>query len=185
MKNNLAINKQKLTKAKVVGLNERLKRQLNLSLYKIDALEQYGRRENLRIYNVPESNSNTNDGEKMTSKIAKEMNVNLTDVEMQCAHRLRRKRNGKPRPIIVRFMCYKKRSQFLSSKKELKDSVSFSKVFVAEDLTSLRAKLLRYIIKECYYQFEQIHTKNGLILMKTSSETDKSQLDERKRSVQV
>ena len=52
LKNDFAIYKQKLSKAKVV--NERLRQQLNLSLYKTDALEQYGRRENLRIYNVPE-----------------------------------------------------------------------------------------------------------------------------------
>ena len=47
MKNDFAIYKQKLSKAEAV--NERLRQQLNLSLYKTDALEQYGRRENLRI----------------------------------------------------------------------------------------------------------------------------------------
>ena len=143
MKNDFDVYKQKLTQAEVV--NERLRQPLNLSLYKTDALEQYGRRVNLRIYNVPESNSNIDDGEEMALPIAKEMNVNLTDMEIELAHRLGRKRNGKPRPIIVKFMCYKKRSHFISSKKKLKDSARFSNVFVAEDLTSLRAKLLRYV----------------------------------------
>ena len=155
LKNDFAIYKQKLTKAEVV--NERLKQQLILSFYKTDTLEQYGRRENI---------------------FAKELSVNLTDLEIQSAHRLDRKRNGKPRPIIVKFMCYKKRSQFISSKKKLKDSAKFSNV--AEEMTSLQAKLLRYVKDECNNQFEHIHTKNGSILMKTSAETDESQPNERK-----
>ena len=129
---------------------------------------------------MPESNSNIDDGEEIALHIAKEMNVNLTDMEIQRAHRLGRKRNGKPRPIIVKFMSYKKRSQFISSKNNLKDCVRFSNIYVAEYLTSLRAKLLRYVKDECNNQFEQIHTKSGSILMKTSSETDESQQNERK-----
>ena len=77
-------------------------------------------------------------------------------------------------------MCYKKRSQFISSKKKLKGNVKFSNAFVAEDLTSLRAKLLRYVKDECNNQFEQIHAQNDSILMKTSAETDESQSNERK-----
>ena len=127
-----------------------------------------------------ESNSNIDDREEIAFHIAKEMNVNLTDMEIQRAHRLGRRRNGKPIPIIVKFMCYKKRSQFISSKKKLKDSARFSNVYAAEDLTSLRAKLLKYVKDERNNQFEQIHTKNGSILMKTFAETDESQPNERK-----
>ena len=56
---------------------------------------------------MPESNSNIDDGEEMALHIAKEMNVNLTDMEIQRAHRLDQKRNGKPRPIIIKFRCFK------------------------------------------------------------------------------
>ena len=91
LKNYFAIYIQKLTKGEAV--NERLKQQLNLSLYKTDAVEQYGRLENLRIYNVPESNSNIDNEEEMALHTAKEMNVNLTHMEIQRAHRLGPKRN--------------------------------------------------------------------------------------------
>ena len=77
-------------------------------------------------------------------------------------------------------MCYKKLSQFISSKKKLKDRARFSNVYVAEDLISLRAKLLRYVKNECNNQFEQIHTKSGSTLIKISAETDESQPNERK-----
>ena len=51
--------------------NQRLKQQLNWFLYKSDSLEQYGRRENLRIYSVPESANKKYDGEDIIVEIAK------------------------------------------------------------------------------------------------------------------
>ena len=71
--------------------NERLKKSVNLSLFKIDALEQYGRRENLRIHGIPESKNNQDDGEEIVLKIAKSLNVDLQPCEIQTAHRLGKK----------------------------------------------------------------------------------------------
>ena len=51
--------------------NERLKKSVNLSLFKIESLEQYGRRENLRIHGIPESKNNQEDGEEIVLKIRK------------------------------------------------------------------------------------------------------------------
>ena len=98
--------------------------------------------------------------------------INHWKYEVQLSHGLDPKRNESLKPIIAIFMCYKKRNQFISSKKKVKDSVRFSNVFVAEDLISLRAKLLRYVKDKCNNQFEQIHTKSSSILMKTFAETD-------------
>ena len=71
--------------------NERLKKLVNLSLFKIDALEQYGRRENLKIHGIPESKNNQDDGEEFILKIAKSLNVDLQPCEIQRAHRLGKK----------------------------------------------------------------------------------------------
>ena len=76
LKNDLANNKQKLTEAEVV--NERLRQQLNVSLYETDALGTIWPARYLKVYNMPESNNNYTDGEEMALKIAKEMNVNRT-----------------------------------------------------------------------------------------------------------
>ena len=57
--------------------NARLKRATNLTLFKLDALEQYGRRENLRIYGVPETNNNNDDGEDVVLRIAKFLQIDL------------------------------------------------------------------------------------------------------------
>ena len=99
-KSELAMNKSILEETKEE--NQRLKQQLILSLSKLDSLEQYGRRENLRIYYVPESANKKDDGEDIIIEIAKLLDVDLKDLDIQRAHRLGQKRIGKTRPIIVR-----------------------------------------------------------------------------------
>ena len=59
--------------------NERLKKSVNLSLFKIDALK------------LPESKNNQDDGEEIVLKIAKLLNVDLQLCEIQRAHRLGKK----------------------------------------------------------------------------------------------
>ena len=88
LKSELAMNKRILEEAKKE--KQRLKQQLNLSLYKSDSLEQHGRRENLRIYNVPESANKKDDGEDII-EIAKLFNVDLKDLNIQRAHWLGQK----------------------------------------------------------------------------------------------
>ena len=44
--------------------NAQLKQALKLTNFKLDNLEQYGRRENLRIHNIPEPLTNMEDGEE-------------------------------------------------------------------------------------------------------------------------
>ena len=89
--------------------NAQLKQTANLTLYKLDLLEQYGRRENLRIHYVPENKENIDDGEEVILKVAKCLDVNLQSSDIQRAHRLGKKRlnSEKPRSIILRFVSYK------------------------------------------------------------------------------
>ena len=51
--------------------------------------------------------------------------------------------------MIVRFVSYQKRNEFLFGKSKLKKSMHFGNAFITEDLTPLRSKLLRYLKKEC------------------------------------
>ena len=103
MRKDLDNNKTEINKRKVE--NSRLKQIVNINLYKIDDLEQYGRRENMRIHGIPEStDSIDDDGEKVILKMAKDLNIELKDSDIQRAHRLGTKRihpNSLPRPIII------------------------------------------------------------------------------------
>ena len=69
----LELNETKLELSHVKCENEKLKQAINLNIFKIDELEQCGRRENLRIHGVPESNSKADDGEWVPFKIAEEL----------------------------------------------------------------------------------------------------------------
>ena len=52
-------------------------------MYKLDELEQYVRRQNLRIYNVPEVQDENDDGEEIVLKIAKELKHKLCKLDIQ------------------------------------------------------------------------------------------------------
>ena len=138
----------------------------------MDALEQYGRRENLRIYGVPETNNNNDDGEDVVLRNAKFLQIDLKGMDIQRAHRLGKKTKyieRKPRPVIARFASFKKRNEILFAKSKLKNSAEFQNVFISEDLTPLRFKLLQYVKKENNNNFVLCHTINGNIKMKKSA----------------
>ena len=148
--------------------NERLKQAVNLQVFKLDELDQYGRRENIRIHGVPESFDTKDDGESVVLNIANELNIKIKTEDIQRAHRLGRIRPNasKPRPVIVRFISYKMRNEFLYSKSTLKNSEEFSQAFITEDLTPLRLQLFNYVKRELKDDFVMCHTFNGTVRMK-------------------
>ena len=87
----------------------------NLLDFQLDRQEQQMRRENILIYGVEEHKEDNDDEEKVLFKIADELEIDLKDNEIQRVHRLGQKRrnNENPRPIIARFVSYKKRNDFL------------------------------------------------------------------------
>jgi len=129
--------------------------------------EQYIRRENILIYGE-ENKEDNDDGEKVLFKIADELEIDLEDNEIQRVHRLGQKRrnNENPGPIIARFVSYKKRNEFLTNKRELKNIEGRQHVFVCEDLTPLRYKLLKYMQKSCSDTFTSCYARNGHIKAK-------------------
>ena len=151
--------------------NERLKQAVNLQVFKLDELDQYGRRENIRIHGVPESFDTKDDGESVVLNIANELNIKIKTEDIQRAHRLGgiRPNASKPRPVIVRFISYKMRIEFLYSKSKLKNSEEFSLAFITEDLTPLRLQLFNYVKRELKDDFVMCHTFNGKIRMKKSA----------------
>lgn len=109
-----------------------------------DDLEQYQRRNNLRVFGIPETNGE--DTDKLVTKMFKEkLGVDVPVSRLDRSHRVGRKldprpgQDVRPRPIIVRFMSYQDRRQVFSAKKRLK-STGFS---IREDLTSARVELLQ------------------------------------------
>jgi len=63
-------------------------------------------------------------------------------------------------------VSYKKRNEFLTNKRELKNIEGRQHVFVCEGLTPLRYKLLKYMQKSCSDTFTSCCTRNGNIKAK-------------------
>ena len=170
LKNKLDDNNEEMMKLKAENI--KLKQAISLNVFNVDELEQYGRRENLRIHGIPESLKKNDDGEDIVLNLAEELNIELESRDLQRAHRLGKKKkraDAKPRQIIVRFLSYKKRNEFLKAKSHLKNNDRYPDAFITEDITPLRSKLLYYIKNECEGRFVLCHTLNGRIRMKKSA----------------
>ena len=90
IKNELSESKEKLKKLQ--HQSGVLKQAMNLSVTKMDKLEQYGRRENIRIHGVREKNGNKDDGEEVLLDLAKQLKIELNFNDVQRVHRLGKKK---------------------------------------------------------------------------------------------
>ena len=114
--------------------------------------------------------------EKVILKMAKDLNIEIKDSDIQRAHRLGRKRinpNSRPRPIIIRFVSFKKRNEFFFAKSKLRNLKQYENAFISEDLTIFKSPLLNYVKNECDDDFVLCHTCNGKIRMKRSARKGK------------
>ncbi|KAK7464565.1 hypothetical protein BaRGS_00037875, partial [Batillaria attramentaria] len=84
------------------------------------------------------------DVEAKVLKIFQDCGANIKPDDISVVHRTgQRKRRG-GRSILVRFVSRKKKQEVMRAKKSLKDKGGYAKVFINEDLTPLRTKLLHY-----------------------------------------
>jgi hypothetical protein len=83
-------------------------------------------------------------------------------------HRVGDPEKKKPRTLIVRFVSTDLKFKFFTNKKKLQDCPELKKVYINEDLTVLRLKLLQYVknidnVKSAVTRKGKIHCvmKNG------------------------
>ena len=119
--------------------NALLKQALNLTNFKLDSLQQDGRRENIQIHNVPESLTNRENGEATALQIVKALNNNLIDSEIQRAHRLlgQKEKECQTASHYRSFPILRKSNDFLHRKSHLNSHNKLKDVFIAEDLTPI------------------------------------------------
>ena len=90
-------------------------------------LEAYSRRENIKFENIPEQASHKEDTESVYSAIFWKPNWVLatpptSKYKEKRVHRLGKKRDDKPRPILARFLRYKDCEKLLSLGSRLRDT---------------------------------------------------------------
>lgn len=110
--------------------------QISINAEKIDALEQYTRRNNLRLHGIPE-NPNENTDCIVVDFISNKLGITISLDEIERTHRVGQKRTAHPRAIIIKFGSYRKRSEVFYAKKALKGTG----LLITEDLTKQRQSL--------------------------------------------
>lgn len=164
-----------------------LRANLNIKNYQNDALEQYGRRESIRIHNV--TNDLGSDATDIVIDIANQiqaltpqddegnsLNINLTRADIHRCHFLG-KDNQTNRKIICRFnsSAWQKRSKIMLNKRHINQVKKgrYGSVFVSEDLTSMRNGMMYYLKQNHASRFEKVHTRNGALKFLDTEDLDK------------
>lgn len=129
--------------------------------YENDRLAQYTRRESLRIAGVPQVQGETVEMvEEKVIGILKDAGVEAVPDDFAAVHRVGNSTRG-PRAILVKFVSRRKRREVMMKKKNLKDKDSYKKVYLNDDLTPLRGRLLGYV--KSLPNVERAWTKDGRI----------------------
>ena len=137
-----------------------------------DALEQYTRRNSIRISGIPETDSENTD--EIVFKIADKLNVHIGSSDIDRSHRIGNpKTGGRHRDIIVKFATYNARQRIYHKRVELRNSEDkdTKSIFINEDLTKKRSKLLfdaRTLSR--VGKLKSAHSSDGKIFVRDNSD---------------
>ena len=103
-----------------------------------DDLEQYSRRNTVRIRGIPEALNEDTDG-LVKDLAARKLDVPLADHDVVRSHRVGRKDDDRqtPRDVIVRFTTHNAKVAIMRGARKLKGT----RVFINEDLTKTRSTI--------------------------------------------
>ena len=129
----------------------------------VDDLNLYQRRDNVRINGLQEDPEETN--EQLVDKVLQlgdTIGAPVRKADISVAHRLKAKVQG-VHQVIVKFTSRHAKEDFYKAKKKLKDVGDGKSIFINEDLTSLRFKMLQ-AAKTCV-GFRNVTTLIGKVLV--------------------
>ena len=126
----------------------------------VEDLRQYSRRTNLLFHGIEEGDRENTD-DKIMEVINTKLGLNLTLDDVGRSHRLGRKAENRKRPIIARFVSYRKRKTVFEAKKKLKGTG----IVISENLTKERYELYKKCIQD--YGRENVYTLDGRIYILT------------------
>lgn len=184
----------------LAGLKEKLlekDREISLLKDQVDALEQYSRRNCVRIGPVPESADENTD--EIVKAVAKSVGVNLTDDAIDRSHRVGKKSATatRDRPILVRLTSYRHKEALMKARRALKQidgakivpsadwpplarnsgssaTPASRKIFINEDLTRIRAHVAakaRQLKRD--QRISDTWTRDGFIFVKKNNSSYK------------
>ena len=141
--------------------------------YQNDALEQYGRRNCLRITGISDAEEDSTATVVTLANEVLKIDPPIDPRDINNSHRLPKPRNApadQPHPIIVRFTRKVDRDRVLKGRKELKNfnEDKLVKTYINEDLTTTRARLFAAArAQQKSGRLQQVWTFNGNVKVKT------------------
>ena len=112
--------------------------------YENDRLQQYSRRESVRIFGIRQAEGETAEQvEQKALGVFREAGADVKEEDIAAVHRVGKVGRGL-RPILVKFVSRRKRREVME-KKSLKGKDGYQKLYINDNLTPLRAKLLALV----------------------------------------
>lgn len=101
-------------------------------------LEQYSRRNSVRVFGVPETSKESTD-DLVLKVVSEHLSCPMTKANIDRSHRSGKPRtDDKPRPILVKLSSHRMKAELMKERRKLKGSG----ISIQEDLTSLNHKIL-------------------------------------------
>lgn len=126
--------------AQLTQENSQLKVDVTAQKARAIKLENYTRRENIRLLNIPE-NAEENCKEIVREVMVEVQMEGVEAIEFHAVHRTGKPRDdGKPRAIIARFVNRETRNAFWNKRKELANSTNHQHVILVPDYAQETAK---------------------------------------------
>lgn len=122
-------------KQKVCQLEDKLEKAYET----IDALEQYSRRNSIRIYGLPPT-PNENPDDTLIKFCKEKLNVEIKKGMLDSCHRLGKDEN-RSKPLLVKFVSREVKREIYSRKSKLKGT----ELIIREDLTRRKFQLLKSV----------------------------------------
>ena len=143
--------------------NNQMRPSLKETQEKLIALENYTRRENLRIMNIPEAREE-NCWDIVYDIIENELKLNTENIKIHAVHRVGKTASQtdqdnstppRPRPIIARFVSREHTEQVLSVKNRLKRSERYENAYITKDYARAIQEERRSLIKAMFVAKEK------------------------------
>ena len=133
------------TSAMSTATENRLLATVTSLTYENDRLQQYSRRESVRNFGIRQAEGKTAEQvEQRALSVFKEAGADVKDLDIAAVYLVGKVGRG-PRPVLVKFVSRRKRSGVMEKKKSLKGRDGYQNVYINDDRTSLRAKLLALV----------------------------------------
>ena len=153
-KSNMARVNEDVVKLKAEISN--LKHKLEQERERNTKLEQYTRRENVRLLNVKESNDE--DTKQVFQDVLTEMGIEITGMRFHAVHRVGLQRDQRRRSlnqssvrrhIIARSVCREDKDYVWQNRHKIKDSEKFKEAFFLPDLAKEQTQE-EYVLRQAY-----------------------------------